>query len=105
MAIIEIAPGICGFDTRVVATANEDLVVALEITSDCAHIQQLAGELTRLSALAELGHPITETATYRAASRSGTHPSCPVPAGVLKAVEVAAGLALPADVHIRIRKD
>jgi hypothetical protein len=32
------------------------------------------------------------------------HPSCPVPAGIIKAVEVEAGLALPKDVAIVVTK-
>lgn len=105
MAIVEVVSGVCGFSTHIVAAADEDFLVALEITSDCAHIRQLAGELPQLSTLAELGLPITDTATYQAAARSGVHPTCPVPAAILKAAEVAAGLALPADVCIRIRAD
>jgi hypothetical protein len=37
-------------------------------------------------------------------SKHCPHPACPVPSGILKAVEVAAGLALPRDASIVIRK-
>jgi hypothetical protein len=33
------------------------------------------------------------------------HPACPVPSGILKAIEVAAGLALPKDASIKPSKD
>ena len=33
------------------------------------------------------------------------HFACPVPAGVFKAIEVAAGLALPRDATIRVSRD
>jgi hypothetical protein len=33
-----------------------------------------------------------------------THSACPVPVGIIKAVEVEAGLALPADVSIKISR-
>jgi len=33
-----------------------------------------------------------------------THAACPVPVGIIKAVEVASGLALPKDVKIEIEK-
>ena len=33
------------------------------------------------------------------------HSACPVPVGIIKAVEVAAGLALPADVRMTISDD
>ena len=31
-------------------------------------------------------------------------PACPVPVGILKAIEVEAGLALPADVTIKLAR-
>ena len=33
-----------------------------------------------------------------------THAACPVPVGIIKAVEVEAKLALPADVSIKLTK-
>jgi hypothetical protein len=33
------------------------------------------------------------------------HPACPVPAAIIKAVEVAGGLALPRDASIKVSKD
>jgi len=105
VAIVEVVPGICGFRARIVSTADELCNVTLEITSDCQHIRQLAERLTRVSALEDLGSAITDTTTYRVAASCKTHTACPVPAGILKAIEVAAGMALPADVQISIRKD
>jgi hypothetical protein len=105
VAVVEVVPGICGFRARIVSEAGELCNVTLEITSDCQHIRQLAERLTQVSALEELGSAITDTATYRAAASCKAHPACPVPAGILKAIEVAAGMALPADVHISIGKD
>jgi hypothetical protein len=105
VAIVEVAPGVCGFCARIVSVADELGNVNLEITSDCQHIRQLAEQLTRISALEELGSAITDTATYRAAAGCRTHAACPVPSAILKAIEVAAGMALPADVQISIRRD
>jgi hypothetical protein len=34
-----------------------------------------------------------------------THAAWPVPSGIVKAVEVAAGLALPADASIKITRE
>lgn len=41
----------------------------------------------------------------RLAAKHLRHAACPVPAGIIKAVEVAAGLALPADATIKISED
>lgn len=105
MAIVEVVPGVCKFNARIVSVADELFNVTLEITSDCAHIRQIAERLTQVSALEELGSAITDTATYRIAASCRTHAACPVPAAILKAIEVAAGMALPADVHISICRD
>jgi hypothetical protein len=43
--------------------------------------------------------------TYQLAAKYLTHSACPVPAGILKAVEVAAGLALPKDAAIKVSKE
>ena len=58
------------------------------------------GDLYRV--LGELRVPINETAVYRAAAICRLHAACPVPSAILKAIEVSAGLALPADVHVSI---
>jgi hypothetical protein len=33
-----------------------------------------------------------------------THAACPVPVGIIKAIEVEAGLALPVDASIKVSK-
>lgn len=104
MVVVEVLPGVCQFKARVVGVADELLNVTLEIASDCARIRQLAERLKRVSALDELGRSVTETDVYRAAVSCRTHVACPVPVGILKAIEVAAGMALPADVHISVQK-
>jgi len=104
MSVVEVLPGVCGLTTRIVAQADDMYNVKLEITSDCAHIKQLAEQLTELSALDELMRPINETTPYRLAGACRTHAACPVPSAILKAVEVASGMALPADVHMTIKK-
>ncbi len=107
MARAEIFSGICGFTTVVEARANENdsYTVHLIVESECPAVAQLA---------AELGHEVNalQEFTYRAEPRilqlapeNLDHPACPVPAGIIKAIEVAAGLALPKDVTIKISKD
>ena len=100
--MVEVMPGVCGLPTRIVALADDMLLVSLEITSECPHIKHMAEKLTELSALRELRRPIGETTPYQLAGQCKAHAACPVPSAILKAMEVAAGLALPADVTIRI---
>ena len=102
MATVEVMAGVCGFNTRIVARADDAYQVTLEITSECTHVRQLAGLLTEVSALDEIRRPITETTPYQLAARCHAHAACPVPSAVVKAIEVAAGMALPCDVVMTV---
>ena len=75
--------------------------VGLEISeSECQQIQQFSELLGKLT-LREVFAPITSNPVYLAAQQSGCHSSCPIPAAVLKAAEVAMEMALPRDASIR----
>ena len=46
------------------------------------------------------GENVSRNPVYLTAEKSGCHTSCVIPAAVLKAVEVAMGMALPREVRI-----
>ncbi len=108
MAGAEISSGICGFTTTVTARpAGDGQHVTLTIESDCPNVQQLAAELLDLTdmevdAFREITYRGEGPHILRLAARHLRHTACPVPSGLIKAIEVAAGLALPADVAIRL---
>ena len=98
---VSVNPGICGFTCRIETRKIDKNIVSVKISeSECKQIKQLCGLLNKI-ALRELFMPITRNPVYMAAERSGCHPSCPIPAAVLKAVEVSMEMALPRDVSIR----
>lgn len=101
MAGAEIKAGICGFTTTVNAR-SEGAVCKLLIESDCAHIRRLADRLTEVDPLREITFRGDGPLTLQVAAQCCRHPACPVPIGILKAVEVESGLALPADVSITL---
>jgi len=91
-----IRAGACGFGTDVHATCADGLRVALQLESDCPKVQAMAAALPELSAVDEvLRKPLVGTTPAKMAGQYRLHASCPVPVGILKAVEAAAGLALP----------
>jgi hypothetical protein len=93
--------GICGFTCHIKAWRIDKSAVGLEISeSECQQVQDFAELLTQLS-LNELFMPVTRNPVYLAAENSGCHPSCPIPAAVLKAAEVAMEMALARDASIR----
>ncbi len=104
MATTEIRAGICGFTTVVHAEMDGDECV-LTINSDCPGIQALGGELTRVDPMREISWRGRPPQVMEAAPKHCSHAACPVPSGIIKAIEVAAGLALPADATITVRRD
>ncbi len=98
---VSVNAGICGFTCRIKAWKIDKRAVGLEISeSECQQILQFSELLSKLT-LKELFMPVTRNPVYLAAEQSGCHPSCPVPAAVLKATEVAMEMALPRDASIR----
>jgi hypothetical protein len=104
MASAEIESGICGFCTTVHTSADGGSVnVAIEST--CGYVTKLAEELTSVQPFEEISYRGQGPKTLRLAAQYLVHPACPVPSGIIKAIEVEAGLALPKDAHIRPTKD
>ncbi|MHB1415670.1 MAG: DUF6951 family protein [Chloroflexota bacterium] len=106
IANAEILAGICGFHTSVRAEGDDDFAVRLVVNSDCEKVCGLAAELGTVSALDELGagHEGAILSTGRRHLK-GCCAACVVPAGIFKAMQVAAGVALPADVAIELLLD
>ena len=106
MSKATIQAGVCGFVTAVEARMDEDdpMLCHLTIHSDCEAIQKMGKALTEVNPYKEISFKRATPQTYQAAFEYCTHAACPVPAGIIKAVEVEAGLALPVDVKIEIQK-
>jgi hypothetical protein len=101
----QISGGACGFETVIEAASPDGMVVTLAVKSDCPHVAALAAKLTELDAFEQvLRTPLTETIPLRLAVEHKLHTTCLVPVGILKSVEAAAGLALPAESWIKLAK-
>lgn len=106
MAVVVVQPGVCALAARVECAADADYHVDVRIESDCPRVRRLGEALEEgLSALEEVGATVATSGIYAAAAAAGLHLACPVPVAVVKAMEVAAGLALPADVHLEIGRE
>ncbi|HEY5169484.1 MAG TPA: hypothetical protein VIK03_08855 [Thermoleophilia bacterium] len=103
MASAEIESGICGFCTTVRTTA-EGRKVRVEFETDCGYVEQLAEALTEVDPFKEISYRGEGPVTLRLAAEHLVHPACPVPSGIIKAIEVEAGLALPKDASIKPSK-
>jgi hypothetical protein len=103
LARAEIFSGICGFTTTV-ETEMEGSHCGLSIESECKAVQRLAEELTQVDPFREITFKGKGPLTLEFAAKHCNHAACPVPVGIIKAVEVEAGLALPADITIKLSK-
>lgn len=101
-----IEAGICGYTTRITATSDADQQVTFVIESKCGKIQKLAaaiGQLGAVDAIQETNSRRLGTLTETVRSHvHGCCAGCVVPVGIIKAMQVAAGLSLPKDVSISI---
>lgn len=103
MAQADIFAGNCGFSTQV-HTSMEGKVCKVRITSDCAAIQRYGEELTEVEPFKEISFRRAMPKTHEMGFKYCTHAACPVPVGIIKAVEIEAGLGLPVDVSIKLSK-
>lgn len=104
MSKATIEPGICGFTTSVEVAAAGKRNCAITIQSECPHIQKLAAVLPELDPFTEISFRGEGPSVLKLGAEYCSHPACPVPVGIIKAIEVEAGLALPRDVIIHIKK-
>lgn len=105
MSKAEIFSGICGFSTVVKARMTGWNKCALEIESECKSIQRLATVLTEVEPYREISFRKEGPLTLQMATQYCAHTACIVPSGIIKAIEVESGLALPKDASIKISKD
>ena len=108
-ASVEIDAGICGFRTRASVASEDQQNVLLDVTSDCEKIGGLAAELRATGAIDAYQEisPEGQSILLQAAGRrlQGCCSGCAVPVGLFKAMQVAAGLALPKDIRISLGKE
>ena len=101
MAKAEIFSGNCGFVTKVEAVMS-GAYCRISIRSDCENVKRLARSLKQVDPFEETSYRNAGPLTYRLARNCIPHAACPVPCGIIKTVEVAAGMSLAQNVNIKI---
>lgn len=100
-----IHPGNCGFTTVVTTRMDDDDLCKIHLESPCQIICLLSEELTEVNPYMEISFQRQMPIILQMSAKHCLHTSCPVPIGILKAIEVEAGLAVPDDVLITITKE
>ena len=108
-AKVDIDAGVCGFRTTAHVHSEDSQHVTFDIQSDCGKIRAVAELLKRqgaIDAFQEIS-PNAQSIVLSTASSvlKGCCAACAVPVGIFKGMQVAAGLALPKDMHITVIKE
>ncbi len=106
-AIVTVDAGICGFRTRIEADSDDTQTVSFRIASPCEKAQRFGAALAArgpVDGYAELGAGSDGVVLSTARETlKGCCAACAVPVGAFKAMQVAAGVALPKDVVLSIQ--
>lgn len=106
-ANVVVQAGVCGFVTQARAEADDDLTVRFSIESGCDKVRAFGADLVEagpVDALEEISRGNEGTVLSTAARHcKGCCAACVAPDGIFKAMQVAAGLALPVDARIELR--
>jgi hypothetical protein len=97
--------GVCGFKTAVTATSDDTQHVQFHVESDCAKISEMAAGLPIVDGYREIADGF-DGALYGRVRQvlRGCCSGCVVPPGLFKAMQVAAGLALPVSPTLELSK-
>ena len=99
MTRVIINPGVCGFKAIVEVVKESKRKVSISIDSEFEQVAGLARSIKEVD-IWDVLKPDSDSEIRRQAVEHKLHAACPVATGILKAIEVEAGLALPRDVVI-----
>lgn len=104
MTKVIVSPGICGFSATISAETGRDKKIRITLETECGMVKEMTEEMPLLDLRAVFTN-YPDNPVYRAAARHLKHIACPVPSGILKALEVELGLCLPGDATIVFLKE
>lgn len=103
MTTVVIYSGSCGFSVNVAVEKQPDGKMTLALDTRCEMVQMMLEDIAVLDRFAPLA-PLLNNPVYRSAAKHLKHPACPVPSGILKALEVEAGLNVEKNASIMFVK-
>ena len=103
MTTIELAPGICNFQTTITCETVPGDVAKICLETDCPNWSKVADQIEPVDPIFGLFKPYPEIGVVALMAQI-PHASCPMVSAILKAIEIEANLALPADVTMHVSK-
>lgn len=99
MTKVLIQPGACGMPATIEVNKKDKKTFTVTVTSECRMVEELGKKLPELEFM-DAFKRLLDNPVYTKGAACLKHISCPVPCGILKALEVEAGLAVPREVSI-----
>jgi hypothetical protein len=104
MARTQVISGDCGYSATIDVVSLDDKHVQVRVRSECDQITAMNPDLANIQWKGK-GHEVfkglSESVVYRSADKHIRHQGCPIPAAIIKTIEVEVGIALPQDVTIK----
>ena len=105
MVKTKVEPGVCGFTADIEAEVRDYQFVTLKVNSECENIIKISQKLKEFDAYNEIRDGFNgEFYKIIRENLKGCCSGCAIPIGLFKSMQVAAGVALPKDISIKIEK-
>jgi len=102
MTTVSVYSGACGHIVTIQASKGGEGKFSISLDSQCEMVQQMLGDIAVLDQYAVLAG-FQNNPVYVSAAKHLKHVACPVPSGILKALETEAGLNVRKDATIAFK--
>ncbi len=104
MTTVIVDSGICGFSVTITAEKEKDKKIRISLYTECEMVKKMLEEISLVDVKAVFER-YQNNPVYKSAAMHLKHVACPVPSGILKAIEVEAGLCIPQNASIVFLKE
>ncbi len=104
MTKVVVQSGACGFSVTITAEKTAHGRINLSLKTECEMVMKMLEDIAVLDRFAPLAG-YQSNPVYRSAAKHLKHVACTVPSGILKALEVEAGLNVAKDATIIFVKE
>jgi Family of unknown function (DUF6951) len=104
MTKLIIRSGACGYTVTVIAEKGQGGKISLSLDTECEMVKKMLVDIAVLDRFVPLSG-FQSNPVYQSAAKHLKHVACLVPSGILKAIEVEAGLNVPKDATIEFVKE
>ncbi len=99
MTKVIVHSGACGFIVTIHAVKSAGGTITLRIDTDCEMVKKMLEDISVLDRFAALT-AFQNNPVYRSAAKHLKHVACTAPSGIIKAIEVEAGMNVPKNADI-----